>query len=546
MIFRFAVDVREFRLFVCRLFLSKNYLVPNLASSSFLTSSAGPRVVYDALGALAALALAFISRLAVEYVFQPSGYLDPNLGQIYYQFFLQYAVLFVAVAVGAFALMGFYRKPEEQVSWRPIKIVAAVSLVPVLWSMAMYYLVPSPIFPRSVTLFSWMYLALFCAMPRVLKYYVMKEMVVQVRHRPRSRVRNVLVIGGAGYIGSQVCRDLLEKGYGVRALDTLFFGDFPVEELQTNSNFDLVVGDFRNVESVVAAMRGVDAVVHLGAIVGDPACALDDDFTIDVNLTATKMLAEVCKILGVERLIFASTCSVYGEADDGVLTEDSQLNPVSLYARTKIASEQVLEELAGPGFAPTILRFGTLFGLSPRPRFDLFVNLLSAKAAVGEEIHVFGGSQWRPFVHVRDVSKAIIGVLEAPVEKVGCQTFNVGSDAMNSKLIDVAEKIAELIPGTVMKVDPDKEDNRNYRVSFERFNEAVGVQLDVSVEEGIMEIREAFAQGLISDYCDPRYSNLKQTEQLLSMNGPAGEPSVGNRTEFRRTPYSILRPASNQ
>ena len=233
----------------------------------------------------------------------------------------------------------------------------------------------------------------------------------------KRRIKNVLVIGGAGYIGSALLPKLLDHGYHVRILDLLLYGSEPIQDYLDHARLEVVQADFRQIDQVVEAMRGIDAVVHLGAIVGDPACALDEDLTIDVNLMATRMVAEVVKGSGISRFIFASTCSVYGAGDE-ILDERSALRPVSLYARSKIASERVLVSLAEPGFAPTILRFGTIYGISGRTRFDLVVNLLAAKAVVEGNITVYGGEQWRPFLHVDDAALAILKVLEAPLSMV--------------------------------------------------------------------------------------------------------------------------------
>ncbi len=225
--------------------------------------------------------------------------------------------------------------------------------------------------------------------------------------------KHVLVIGGGGYIGSALLPKLLDSGYHVRLLDLLLFGTEPIADVLDHPNLEIVQADFRQVDEVVAAVRGMDTLIHLGAIVGDPACALDEELTIEVNLMATRMIAEVAKGSGVKRFIFASTCSVYGASDE-ILDERSALNPVSLYARSKIASEKVLRKMADDRFAPVILRFGTIYGLSGRTRFDLVVNLLAAKALIDKQITVFDGDQWRPFVHVDDAAQAVFKVLEAP------------------------------------------------------------------------------------------------------------------------------------
>jgi nucleoside-diphosphate-sugar epimerase len=266
---------------------------------------------------------------------------------------------------------------------------------------------------------------------------------------------------------------------------------------------------------VVSACQGMDAIVHLGAIVGDSACSIDEDLTIEINLRATRTIAEVGKGFGVKRFVFASTCSVYGASDE-ILDERSALRPISLYARTKVESEKVLLSLADSSFAPTILRFGTVYGLSGRPRFDLVVNLLAAKAVQDGEVGIFGGEQWRPLVHVKDVAEAIVLTLQAPLCDVRGQIFNVGCNQQNYQIADLGPIIKDMVP-TARVVTQPNEDNRNYRVRFDRICETLNFQPQRSVRDGVQEIVNAFAMGKITDYRDPHYSNfgfLKQNNEL--------------------------------
>src|SRR5262245_5021809 len=266
--------------------------------------------------------------------------------------------------------------------------------------------------------------------------------------------------------------------------------------------------DFRQVDKVVEAMRGTDAVIHLGAIVGDPACALDEELTIEVNLMATRMIAEVAKGSGVNRFVFASTCSVYG-ASDQILDERSALHPVSLYARSKLASEKVLTKMTNDWFTPVVLRFGTVYGLSGRTRFDLVVNLLAAKAVLEGQITLMGGAQWRPFVHVDDAALAIFKVLEAPRALVGNQIFNVGSDDQNYTIRHVGEIIHRLVPTAElinMGVDTDR---RNYRVNFSKITNILGFKPQRNIEQGVQQVIDAIKEGRIKDYRDAKYSNVK-------------------------------------
>jgi nucleoside-diphosphate-sugar epimerase len=328
-------------------------------------------------------------------------------------------------------------------------------------------------------------------------------------HRPPEMPPSevpVLVVGGAGYIGSLVVRKLLDRGLHVRLLDKLTYGDSAIAEVLNHPHLEFIHGDCRNIQDVVRAMSGVRDVIHLAAIVGDPACAADDQNAREINYAATRMMLEIAKGHGVQRFLFASSCSVYG-ASDYVMDEQSLTVPISLYAETKLNSEKVLLEAASGTFHPVILRFATVFGLAPRPRFDLVVNLLTAKAFQEGVITIFNGAQWRPFVHVDDVAEGVCRTLEAPVGLVSGQIFNVGDDRLNYNLTQVAELIRAEFPETRVE-QVENADKRNYRVSFQKIRERLGFECSKTVEEGVRELRLAFQQGRIANYKDPLYSNL--------------------------------------
>jgi nucleoside-diphosphate-sugar epimerase len=323
-----------------------------------------------------------------------------------------------------------------------------------------------------------------------------------------ERIQHVLVIGGAGYIGSVLCRQLLDKGYSVRVLDALLYGRESLTDLEGVPLFELIEGDSRDVSAVFRGMMNMDAVVHLGELVGDPACAVDENLTLEINLAATRMVADAARGCGIKRFVYASSCSVYGASDE-ILDERSALKPVSLYARAKIVSEKALLMLNGPDFHPVMLRFATVYGLSPRPRFDLVVNLLTAKAVQDGEITVFGGDQWRPFVHVADVVGAVVCCLEAPLVSVKGQIFNVGSDEQNYTIMEIGELIHNLVPEADLINQGDTSDKRNYRVSFAKIRHELGFVPRHTAEDGVREIAAALRNGLIEDYTLNRYSNYK-------------------------------------
>lgn len=321
----------------------------------------------------------------------------------------------------------------------------------------------------------------------------------------------VLVVGGAGYIGSIVTSMLLDRGCRVRLLDNLLYGKQSLEPLLSHPALEFIHGDCRNIQDVVRAMNGARSVIHLAAIVGDPACAADDANALQINYAATRMMLEVAKGHAIERFIFASSCSVYGASND-LMDEKSETEPISLYAETKLSSERVLLDATSTTFHPTILRFATVFGLAPRPRFDLVVNLLSAKAIQDGVITIYNGDQWRPFIHANDVAAAVVETLLAPLESVSGEIFNVGDDRLNFTLAQVADKIRSVIPQTRVEY-VENADRRNYRVSFRKIRACIGFTAKLSLEDGILEIKRAFERGLIRDYRQPFYSNVSYLKQ---------------------------------
>jgi nucleoside-diphosphate-sugar epimerase len=250
----------------------------------------------------------------------------------------------------------------------------------------------------------------------------------------------------------------------------------------------------------------VDTVVHLGELVGDPACAVDPELTRAINVVATRQLIALARDHGVRRFIYPSSCSVYG-ANDDVVDEESAPNPVSLYAEFKVLAEEAIAEVAGDGMEVVTLRLATVYGLSMRPRFDLVVNLFAAKSVAERRIVVHGGEQWRPFVHVSDVANAMLTCLEAPAMLVDGRVFNVGSDGQNRTIGEVAQLVSQWAPDAELQV-AEIDDHRNYRVSFARIAQSLGYEARRTLEDGIVEIQTAIHSLRIRDYRDPRYSNV--------------------------------------
>jgi nucleoside-diphosphate-sugar epimerase len=476
------------------------------------------RMIADAIMVNLALLTAFILRLLGLLWFQGNS---NNVSSQFFSGILRSSLVVYTYSAPAltilclviFYLSGFYTYGRAYRSrYKALIIFQAVSMAYLIFGAMSYLLFNLAVwFPRSVWLAGWLLtlalvggLRLGAALWRATVWAEAK-----IWGKPEKRtVRHVLVIGGAGYIGSVLVRKLLDHGYSVTVLDALLYGDESIRDLYGRPDFELIHDDMRNVEAIVRAMQHADAVVHLGALVGDPACALDEKLALEINLAATRMIAEVARGFGIQRFIFASTCSVYG-ASDQLLDERSALNPVSLYARTKIDSERVLLALNDDRFAPIILRFATVYGLSPRPRFDLVVNLLAAQAVCEKRITIFGGNQWRPFIHVNDAAEAILKCLEAPLHAVKGQIFNVGSDDQNYQIAQLGDLIKKLIPDVEVIRQGDDTDRRNYRVSFAKIRKHLGFTPRYTVADGILEIKAAIEAGRIRDYRDARYSNYK-------------------------------------
>lgn len=308
----------------------------------------------------------------------------------------------------------------------------------------------------------------------------------------------VLITGGSGYLGSILSQQLLGKGFDVRVIDCLWFGKEPIETCLKNKKFELIQDDIRNLISTVKAMKDVDAVIHLASIVGMPASSIEPRTSEEINYLATKNIAELCQLHEINTYIFASTCSVYGSQPNKIIDEKSPTVPLDYYAKQKFLSERAIGWL---NRAPTILRFGTLFGLSPRMRFDLVVNLFIAQALKEKKITVFGGNQYRPFLHVADAAESIIFALEKNLTG----TYNVVSK--NMTIQEAALKVQELT-GCEIETSNENEDKRNYSVSAQKIKD-VGFNPHRNFEYAFEEIKNALQMNPEMNYTDVKYNNYK-------------------------------------
>jgi nucleoside-diphosphate-sugar epimerase len=416
-----------------------------------------------------------------------------------------YVVLWSLLAIAVFHLQGFYTRTRGYASrYKVLVITRAVTLVAVLFVVADRFLLLGD-FSRAVTLLGWALMLVSILGARSAKEFFLSTYKIESRTRPSNKVERVLVLGGAGYLGSVLMSKLLARGYKVRALDSFLFGESSIEGIKRHPDFEVVKGDIREIQPVVDAMKNCDAVIDLAAIVGDPACDENHDLAVEVNRAATRMLIDIASGYGIRRFLFASSCSVYG-ASDFLMDEHSQVAPISTYAQTKVDSENLLIEAGRPNFHPTILRLGTLFGLSYRPRLDLVVNLLTARAAITGKITIFNGTQWRPFLHVSDAARAFILCLEANPAVVSGEILNVGDYELNHQLMEISEKLTKVVP-FVETCHVENGDKRNYRVSFDKIHSRLGFRCEKTLDEGIAEMYQWIKTNKISDVSAAQFNN---------------------------------------
>ena len=325
----------------------------------------------------------------------------------------------------------------------------------------------------------------------------------------------ILVTGGAGYVGSTFIRDALAKGYRVRCLDLLIYGGKALVGFLNNPNFELIKGDVRLKNDVESALENVDVVVHLAAVVGDLPCQVAPKSALQINFTGTQLVAEYARKKGIKSFIFASTCSNYGVVNPKTpADENSKLNPVSLYAETKIDCEKFLESLGNENFHPTCLRYGTAYGVSFRTRFDLLVNSFAYEALFEKELMVFGANTWRPYIHVADMSQILLKVLGADLNNVGKQIFNAGATSENYKKEEVVRMMEKALPDIKAHYSDSVDDVRNYRVDFTKIEQAINFRPMIRVQKGIDELIFCFRTGVLSK-ADFESNNLDKLKSFF-------------------------------
>ncbi len=323
--------------------------------------------------------------------------------------------------------------------------------------------------------------------------------------------RNVLILGGAGFLGTTLSRLLIESGHRVTVLDRFFYGGNSLESMSASARLRIRRGDVRNASLVGEMMAGKDTVVNLAAIVGDEACRIDPQATWEINVEAAAQAAALAEEGGVKRFIHTSTCSTYGKNGGGLLDEDTRLVPLSLYAESKVESERSLMDAhaAGKDTAICILRLSTLFGFSRRPRFDLVVNTLTGHAWKKGKITIFGGSQWRPILHVGDAARAILKAVESEPGKIAGRVYNTGGEELNLTITDIGARIKEIMPRIEVAVESGSTDERDYRIDFSRIRNELGFTPRYSISNGVHELIHALETSEGMDPENPIYSNYR-------------------------------------
>ncbi len=334
-----------------------------------------------------------------------------------------------------------------------------------------------------------------------------------------EKLTNVLVTGGAGYVGSILVPKLLARGHQVKVLDLYIYGEDVLDPVRDNPNLEQIKGDIRDRALLGRIMPGVDAVIHLACISNDPSVELDPELSRTINYDAFCSLVRISKENGVKRFIFASSGSVYGVSDALDVTEDHPLVPVSLYNKYKAMCEPVLLEAQSPDFTTVIIRPATICGYSPRQRLDLTVNILTTHAVHNNRITVFGGKQMRPNIHINDMVDLYTMLLEVPDERIAGQIFNAAYQ--NYTVARTAEIIRDVVtselPGKadVEIVTTPSDDPRSYHISSEKIRRELGFVPKRTIEDGARDLVAAFQAGkLPNPLQDIRYYNIKMMKHM--------------------------------
>jgi nucleoside-diphosphate-sugar epimerase len=328
------------------------------------------------------------------------------------------------------------------------------------------------------------------------------------------KTKNVLLIGGAGYVGTVITSHFLKLGFKVRALDNFVYDNQEaIQAYLGDENYEFISGDLGNTKTLARAAEGIENVVILGGLVGDPITKSYPEASNSINDIGVQNCIDFFDDKKLNKLIFISTCSNYGLIKENELADENfELNPLSLYAKAKVAAELHLMSKKGKvSYTATVLRFATAFGLSPRMRFDLSVSEFVRDLYFGEELVVFDENTWRPYCHVRDFARLIEIVIEADNEKVNFNVFNAGGEVNNFTKKMIVDTIASYIPDAKIKFGANGTDPRNYKVSFKKVKDTLGFEPKYTIKHGIEELISAFKIGVYSDSITNKnkYGNFK-------------------------------------
>ncbi|MDP3920155.1 MAG: SDR family oxidoreductase [Candidatus Omnitrophota bacterium] len=334
------------------------------------------------------------------------------------------------------------------------------------------------------------------------------------------KFQEILVTGGAGYVGARLVPKLLKRGYKVRVLDLYLFGEGFWPEWDGSAKLTEIKGDLRDTETVRRAVQRCDAVIHLACISNDPSFELNPDLGRSINYDAFRPLVTMSRDAGVKRFIYASSSSVYGISDRPNVTEDHPLKPLTDYSKYKALCEEILAEYESPDFTTVVLRPATVCGYSPRQRLDLTVNILTNHAVHNGKIKVFGGEQLRPNIHIEDLTDLYVQLLELPAEKVAGKTYNAGYE--NQKVKDIAMAVSSVVRAMIpersdlaIETTPT-DDNRSYHISSAKIKGELGFAPKRTIEDAVKDLVAAFQAGKIPNaMTDSRYFNIKTMQESV-------------------------------
>ena len=326
--------------------------------------------------------------------------------------------------------------------------------------------------------------------------------------------QTILVTGGGGYVGSVLIPKLLDVGYTVRVLDLFIYGREVLDHVSSNPRLELIAGDIRDQQLLRQSLLGCNSVIHLACISNDPSFELNPELGKSINFDAFRPLVEIARDSGVDRFIYASSSSVYGVKSEPDVTEELKLEPLTDYSKFKAMCEDVLLEYQSPSFTTVILRPATVCGFSPRLRLDLTVNILTNHAVTNKRIRVFGGSQYRPNLHIEDMTDLYVNLVGRPREEIAGRIWNAGYD--NMQVQDIAEMIQQsLSPEPIEVAFESTDDLRSYRVNSDLIRKEIGFTPQHSIQNAVDDLVSAFRTGKIRDsMTDERYFNIRRMQSI--------------------------------